>query len=208
MIGKPLEQLPRRVPAAVELENTLAVREAARVHVFERAGLGKAPFRFIRVERRVGPLDMGNGCFVGAPGQPMGTCQYCGEGIAECCVIRSADGREFVVGNVCVGKTGDAGLRKVVAAAVREHRREAQARRDNAKIDAARERVQDPKVRAHLASFPHPYADRAAKGMTKVKVSNEAFLEAYVALRIAHYSHDGAVSIILDGARAIVEVEK
>lgn len=92
------------------------------VHAFELAGLGRAPFRLVRIEERRGPILLGSSGGVehwaGAPGQPMGTCAFCSTGIAECCVIRDADGREFIVGNVCVGKTGDAGLRKAVNAAV------------------------------------------------------------------------------------------
>ena len=30
-------------------------------HPFERAGLGKAPFRLVGVERRVGPINLGGG---------------------------------------------------------------------------------------------------------------------------------------------------
>ena len=80
--------------------------------VFERAGLGFAPFRLVAVEIRRGPIMLPGGLMVGAPGQPMGTCDYCGTGIAECCLIRDASGKTFIVGNECVRKTGDAGLRK------------------------------------------------------------------------------------------------
>lgn len=85
-----------------------------KVHVFEAAGLGKAPFAFIACYEDRGPKAMGNGVTVGAPGQPMGTCAYCGTGIAYCCQIESSDGKTFVVGTDCVAKTGDAGLKAKV----------------------------------------------------------------------------------------------
>jgi len=85
-----------------------------KVHIFERAGLGKAPFRYVGCTHRVGPirtaLSDGTVLEVGSPGQPMGTCDYCGQGIADCCEIKSSDGKLFIVGNVCVGKTYDKGL--------------------------------------------------------------------------------------------------
>jgi len=84
------------------------------IHTFEKAGLGKAPFRYIGCTHRVGPIRIpqkdGTTLEIGSPGQPMGSCAYCGQGIADCCEIKSADGKLFIVGNVCVGKTYDAGL--------------------------------------------------------------------------------------------------
>lgn len=74
------------------------------MHPFEEAGLGAAPFRCVGVSRRVGPITLENGTQVGAPGQPMGSCAYCGTGIADCYHIRSADGKRFVVGCDCVLK--------------------------------------------------------------------------------------------------------
>lgn len=127
-----------------------------KVHAFERAGLGRAPFRLVGVERRVGPLHLGGGSYAGAPGQPMGSCQFCGMGIAECCIVRDADGKTFVVGNVCVNKTGDAGLRKNVAAAVRDHRREQRHKREDEKIAAVAERLKESDLRKSLQAMPHP----------------------------------------------------
>lgn len=75
------------------------------LHPFESAGLGKAPFRYVGMEHKVGPVMMADGITqIGAPGQPMGTCDYCLNGIAFCFRIRSADGKEFTVGCDCVEK--------------------------------------------------------------------------------------------------------
>lgn len=88
-----------------------------KIHKFEEAGLGKAPFQVVGVHEERGPkvtyID-GIRCESGAPGQPVGTCDYCGTGIADCYEIRSSDGKEFVVGSDCVAKTGDAGLKTKV----------------------------------------------------------------------------------------------
>ena len=83
------------------------------VHPYEAAGLGKAPFFVVGVEERRGPITIrtsdGIETQVGAPGQPMGSCQFCGTGIAECWSIRSADGKQFIVGCECVRKVAAKG---------------------------------------------------------------------------------------------------
>lgn len=76
------------------------------MHVFERAGLGNAPFKV------VGSYEMKWQACPGAPIQPGGSCDYCGQGIMYAVAIRSADGQKFKVGSDCVHKTGDAGLIK------------------------------------------------------------------------------------------------
>lgn len=76
------------------------------LHVFERANLGRAPFRCI------GYVEKSYQATPDAPKQPGGSCDYCGTGIYLQCRIKSADGRTFKVGSDCVAKTGDAGLLK------------------------------------------------------------------------------------------------
>lgn len=81
---------------------------APKIHPFEERGLGKAPFRYVGCYEDRGPhrhVVDGVELTVGSPGQPMGTCDYCGQGIAICCRIESADGKSFVVGSDCVLKT-------------------------------------------------------------------------------------------------------
>ncbi len=89
-----------------------------KVHVFEAAGLGKAPFTWVGYFEDRGGKQMttANGLVVtvGSPGQPMGTCDYCGTAIAICCRIQSSDGKSFIVGSDCVAKTNDAGLKAQV----------------------------------------------------------------------------------------------
>lgn len=70
-----------------------------RLHPFEEAGLGLAPFRFAGMSVNV---------YSAAPGhsQPGGCCAYCYQGIKyECCIV-SSDGKRFTVGMDCVERLG------------------------------------------------------------------------------------------------------
>ncbi len=58
------------------------------VHPFEAAGLGLAPFRCIA-----------------AYNSGLSGCAYCGTGIKAHYLIRSRDGKQFIVGSDCVAKT-------------------------------------------------------------------------------------------------------
>jgi len=151
---------------------------APMVHVFEKAGLGVAPFKFIGIERRVGPIryagENGTTIEVGAPGQPMGVCDYCGQGIAECCIIRDSAGKTFVVGNDCVAKTGDSGLRKQMAPALKEMRYQA-ALRKATKVRAQLETLlQSAATRDALRVLPHPYGlkERSALDWAEWMIKN------------------------------------
>lgn len=129
----------------------------AKIHAFERAGLGRAPFRFVGCYEDRGPKVMseqGGVTFtVGSPGQAMGSCAFCGQSIAECCVVRSADGREFTVGSSCVMKTGDAGLRRAVKAEIREK----QVVRERERWQAVKARLAtDETLREKLGVVPCP----------------------------------------------------
>lgn len=88
------------------------------IHIFERAGLGKAPFRC------VGSYESIYKPHPDAPARPGTSCDYCGTGIMSVFEIRGADGLTFKVGCECVRKTDDAGLRKVVDAIIKKARRE------------------------------------------------------------------------------------
>lgn len=131
-------------------------------HPFERAELGVAPFRCVRVEYRIGPIRtvLANGVTqeIGSPGQPMGTCAYCFQGIAECCVIRDANGKEFIVGNQCVAKAArDYGqssqLERDRKAALREARHE---RERTVALETRWRLEHDAELRALLVATPHP----------------------------------------------------
>lgn len=141
------------------------------IHPFEKAGLGKAPFTYLGIEIKVGPIrtTTAGGCMleIGSPGQPMGCCKYCGQGIAECHVVRSSDGNVFDVGCDCIRKVAAKGSKIRTEAERASNDRKNAARREResvrrAKADAAaRERLsallgQLGRVRPALAAEPHP----------------------------------------------------
>lgn len=124
------------------------------VHVFQKSGLGRAPFRFIGCEERRGPLRLPDGSTIGSPGQPMGTCAHCGTGIAVCCTIESADGKRFIVGNVCVNKTGDKGLINVTRKAINTRLADARRAKAQARFVWIKENLE--RAKAALERQPHP----------------------------------------------------
>jgi hypothetical protein len=143
------------------------------VHAFERAGLGKAPFRFAGLEAQdicYGERILNRAEYertgVRVTTAPGGSCAYCGTYIVVMCNVVSADGKRFHVGTDCVEKVGDAGLRAVVDGAVTKRRRaqsKARARLAAAKLATL---LADEHVIAVLTSKPHPIPYRAAEGGT------------------------------------------
>mgnify|MGYP001611198803 CR=1 FL=1 len=127
------------------------------MHIFPHLGI--APFRYLGYQKR-------RFCAPGEPPRAGATCDHCGTAIAYCFLFRSADGRRFKVGSTCVGKSGDAGLKRAIASDVAKHRREtAKARADVLFASALAALATEP-VRAALAAQPHPSAWAAAKGLT------------------------------------------
>lgn len=121
---------------------------ASNIHVFEGAGLGKAPFRLASVTR------CGD------------RCQFCGTAIAFRFHIEGSDGSTFHVGSDCVMKTGDAGLMRRVEYEVRKHQGELRAERERAKLIALREFLANPVNVEALKAQPHPFTWRARAGET------------------------------------------
>lgn len=133
------------------------------LHPFEKAGLGKAPFRCVGVTTNW-YVTAG-----GAHRQPGGSCDYCGTGILYEYHIVGADGSKFVVGSDCVAKTGGhqhvEGFKKAksdMLAAKRSAKRAARA--------AEREAAWKAKVAEKRAAFdaaePGLYATVKALGET------------------------------------------
>ncbi len=76
-------------------------------HPFEKAGLGKAPFRYIGAvfqEKMYGQAVVGNAGGIPITTQPGGSCAYCGAYIINMFNIESSDGKVFHVGSDCVMK--------------------------------------------------------------------------------------------------------
>ena len=143
------------------------------VHPFERAGLGKAPFRFVGVsEKMYSPAP-------GVPAKPGGSCDYCGNGIRYEFHVRSADGQTFKVGCDCIVKVSDKGSRLLtdIERAMRQTKRAALA----ARIEAARATLSaNPHL---LTDRPHPHAPFAARGRT---------MRDYAEWMLAHAGKAGA----------------
>lgn len=146
--------------------------EAKKVHPWERAGLGLAPFRWTGVtiesggEGKYRQVVNGVEFTSGAPGQPMGTCAYCLQGIKECHHIVSSDGRKFTVGCDCVKRVEDEGSRvlSLVERAHRELNRKTKQKRDAVKI--AEGLAWFETVKEAAASKPHPNKTMASRGRT------------------------------------------
>lgn len=116
-------------------------------HVFERAGLGRAPFKFV---------DFYVARYCPAPGVVMcgAGCEFCGEGIMNVCVIEGADGKRFKVGTTCVEKTGDAGLIRAFKTSpqVREQNRQRAVAKDDAVKAEWAKLMADDAARTKLAA--------------------------------------------------------
>jgi hypothetical protein len=140
---------------------------AIKIHCFEAAGLGKAPFRYtgmVYQDMAYGQRKVNIGgveCLT----KPGGSCAYCGTYIVNMFNVESADGNRFHVGCECIRKTGDAGLIQKVDRDVKEFERKKRAAKKSAKIAKDREFCQAAQI-GLLAQFPHPSSHFAAEGKT------------------------------------------
>ena len=145
------------------------------VHPFELMELGKAPFRCVGAYEDRGPhkrIIGGVMVEIGAPGQPMGPCAYCGTGIAVCFEIKSSDGKKFVVGSSCVNKTCHKGTRvyNEVEARHNEIKRKARHAREAKNIEQARAWLKDERVREILGEALHPNEGRRDDGEPRTRL--------------------------------------
>lgn len=164
-------------------------------HVFETAGLGKAPFRYLGCFVSVGPIKLADGSEVGAPGQPMGTCAYCGAGIKNCCKIKSADGIVSIVGCDCVAKTGDAGLKSLVKKQVSAWSKD----REAARVETLQDRLKnDEELRSMLQGKAHP------KGFKNRETGEPLTMLDQVEWMMANSGHSGRMRMV----RSIAKMEK
>jgi hypothetical protein len=132
--------------------------EGKRVHFFELAGLGVAPYRYDGCTTNI----FRSGC--GTVSKPGGACDYCGTAITFEFWLVSADGRKFKVGSDCILKHDDSRATRVaveteVQRREREKRnaaKEAKRQRDVAVVAAAKALL--PAVADTLRAMPHPRA--------------------------------------------------
>jgi hypothetical protein len=137
--------------------------EGTKIHRFELAGLGRAPFRYVgSYVSKFQAVPGDPSC----PIQPGTSCDYCGQGIMYVCRVQDANGHEFKVGNECVRRTGDKHMIKLVSEVERQTRLAAsQSRAAGVRADLTM-MLADAPTRAKLASKPHPQAWAAAQGRT------------------------------------------
>ncbi len=140
------------------------------VHPFEKAGLGLAPFKYVGLTENRGPKVLADGMTtIGSPGQPLGSCDYCGTGIAYEFHIESSDKKHFIVGSDCVCKLSkssnkasmDPAIRAVLAAAAKLETEKRHAK-EAAKIEAGKAFIEANKDK--LSKIAHPKKFAAEKG--------------------------------------------
>jgi hypothetical protein len=121
------------------------------IHKFEIAGLGKAPFKLVGFYKMPSNAlaehnpDGYNSALRAMPkGAGCGSCQFCGIGLINNFIIKSADGKINAVGCDCVQKVGDKGLTtkiKEMQRLARKEKRDAEREATRlAKLDAEREK--------------------------------------------------------------------
>lgn len=139
------------------------------MHPFERAKLGKAPFRCTGV---------GQNWYSAAPGhkQPGGSCDYCGTGIAYEYYITSADGLKFKVGCDCVWKTYG-GDKKQADAEVQGFRK-ARAELTRTKREAGRKARTEARLAQWEAERVQRYAEFSAAEPAVCSILDKLLLDA------------------------------
>ncbi len=133
-------------------------------HPFEAAGLGKHPYKLLRVQ----VLQ-----FKAAPGEPTkpgGSCDYCGTAIVNAYVLMGSCGNTFKVGCDCVAKSTHKGdpMRIQVGREARRMQREAKRKRDAKRIATTVSMLMKLETRRRLREQPHPHRALADKGRTKL----------------------------------------
>lgn len=157
-----------------------------KIHVFEKAGLGKAPFAFVgSYEHHEHAFGSNAGGLI--PHGDYGTsCDFCGHYIRNVFLIESSDGKTFRVGSDCVAKTGEKGMINKVRAILNDKRkererlarearweaerpeREAREAKMREEAQARREKLQAEyeRVLPLAEKVPHPNGYFASKGKT------------------------------------------
>lgn len=152
-------------------------------HAFELAGLGRAPFRFMRVT--INKVSYPDGT-----SKPGGSCDYCGTAILNEFWIRSQDGKESKVGCDCIAKVGDAGLLKAYRSSPEYRAAQARKRQEQSKAswEKAKELIEAHKER--LANMPHP------RGFTNRETGAMLTAHDYAQWMFNHCGHAGRKGLL------------
>lgn len=148
-------------------------------HVFELAGLGRAPFRFVGMIQQdlcYGEVILNREEYektgVSVTTKPGGSCDFCGQYIVRMFKIQDADGKCFKVGCDCVDKTGDAGLVRAVSKAKRAYEADKRAARKTKKEAAQAQKnavdcAAELELLGKLAELGGGFASSFAKDVAK-----------------------------------------
>ncbi len=122
------------------------------VHPFERAGMGKAPFRLCSEGEKERQRRLGGG---------FAFCDACGTQISRVFYVKSSCGKVSMAGCDCIEKLAnfEPELTKKVQAIVRDQNRKRAAINKIKKTEAVKETLEllnDPEVKATLGRLPHP----------------------------------------------------
>jgi hypothetical protein len=156
------------------VNESLKAGETSTIHRFEKAGLGKAPFRF------TGGVTEKVFCVPGGTPKAGSSCDYCSTGIRYEFWVESADHKTFKVGCDCIHKTGDRGLIQQISIAERKLRDAKNAAAKARKAAKLAERMASakailPTVCGAIASQPHPNSYLADQGKTLLDYVNWCF---------------------------------
>lgn len=161
------------------MKNVATKNDATWVHSFERANLGKAPFRCVGYHKAVYQAIPGD---PNCPIQPGSSCDFCGQGIMHVYLIKGADGRQFKVGIDCVARTGDTALSE----ALRKERR-AEERRDRDAAWRAERAERDAKRAREMAERAERNAEQFAMVIEGAQIVSEcAHVGEYERASAAH----------------------
>jgi hypothetical protein len=126
-------------------------------HPFERAGLGKAPFKY------VGNAELVFIAYPGATPRAGGSCDYCYTAIRDAYYIVSADGKKFKVGCDCVRKLCVDKRDPILVAVNKARAAQAKANKES-RVRFAIEAFETDETL--LTDKPHPMAWAKGKGLT------------------------------------------
>lgn len=127
----------------------MSAQQINQTHVFENAGMGKAPFKLVgfyaipsKSLAEHNPTAYNNMLAAMPKGVGCGTCVYCGTALINNFIIESSDGKKSAVGCDCVAKTGDQGLTDTIKLKKLELAREKRALARQAKWQAQEDKRQ------------------------------------------------------------------
>ncbi len=154
----------------------MTIEIVEKIHKFEKAGLGKAPFTLVDVWNapsrslaEANPEAYNRAISEGprtTSGRGFCSCHYCGHEILTHCVIEGSDGARFFVGSDCVAKTGDKGLIIRVMTEIKKKQKDRRRELDQQKIEEFASLMRTPEIRDILEKLPHPNAHFASRGKT------------------------------------------